>query len=177
MVYGFGFDGYWRDIGTIRAFYETNLELAAHDAPFNFYDPKLPIYTHERFLPGTVVEDSHLTDVLLTEGCRIEKAADHPFGGRAAQPDRPRARASRTRSSMGSDYYSPDHRHWPQLRYRGRHPGQERHASGRAWSSARSRGAPNDDRDGWVVRDGIVVLPKDANIPAGTHIGPGVTSA
>ena len=74
VVYGYGFEGYWRDIGTIRAYYETNLLLAAHDSPFNFYDPKLPIYTHEPVLPGSVVQDSILTDVLLAEGCRIEKA-------------------------------------------------------------------------------------------------------
>jgi len=46
-VFGFNFDGYWRDIGTIRSFYEINLEMTASDPPFNFYDPKFPIYTHE----------------------------------------------------------------------------------------------------------------------------------
>ena len=28
------FDGYWEDIGTIRSFYDANLAMAAHDAPF-----------------------------------------------------------------------------------------------------------------------------------------------
>jgi glucose-1-phosphate adenylyltransferase len=39
VVYGYGHEGYWRDIGTIRAYYETNLMLAMPDSPFNFYDP------------------------------------------------------------------------------------------------------------------------------------------
>ena len=73
-VYGFDFEGYWEDIGTIRSFYETNLKLTSSSPPFNFYDPGAPIYTHARFLPGSVVEDSELEDVLLTEGCRIRKA-------------------------------------------------------------------------------------------------------
>ncbi|HEX5807370.1 MAG TPA: sugar phosphate nucleotidyltransferase, partial [Anaerolineales bacterium] len=50
-VYGFDFDGYWEDIGTIRSFYETNLQLTSASPPFNFYDPQAPIYTHARFLP------------------------------------------------------------------------------------------------------------------------------
>ncbi|MEW6094339.1 MAG: glucose-1-phosphate adenylyltransferase, partial [Chloroflexota bacterium] len=73
-VYGFDFDGYWADIGTIRSFYETNLDLTAADPPFDFYDAEHPIYTHARFLPGSAVEDSLLKDVLLAEGCRIQKA-------------------------------------------------------------------------------------------------------
>jgi glucose-1-phosphate adenylyltransferase len=73
-VYGFNFDGYWEDIGTIRSFYETNLKLTSSEPPFNFYDAKAPIYTHARFLPGSTVEDSKLQDVLLAEGCRIRKA-------------------------------------------------------------------------------------------------------
>src|SRR5215510_2630778 len=73
-VYGFDFDGYWEDIGTIRSFYETNLKLTSANPPFNFYDPKAPIYTHARFLPGSIVEDSKLENVLLAEGSRIRKA-------------------------------------------------------------------------------------------------------
>ena len=73
-LYGFSFEGYWRDIGTIRAFYETNLELTLSDAPFNFYSKKSPIYTHARYLPGSTVEDSHLKQVLLADGCRIRQA-------------------------------------------------------------------------------------------------------
>ena len=45
------FDGYWEDIGTIRAFYEANLSLAGEDPPFSFYEPDAPVYSRGRFLP------------------------------------------------------------------------------------------------------------------------------
>jgi glucose-1-phosphate adenylyltransferase len=73
-VFGFDFDDYWQDIGTIRSFYETNLALANPNPPFNMFDPKRPIYSHARFLPGSTVENSKLKDVLLAEGCRIQRA-------------------------------------------------------------------------------------------------------
>ena len=106
-VYGFDYDGYWRDIGTIRAFYDVNMEMTLPHSPFSFYDPKLPIYTHARFLPGSVVHDSHLTDVLLTEGCRIENAAIvHSVVGLRTRI----ATGTHIQDCilMGSDYYSPD---------------------------------------------------------------------
>ncbi|MFM8368117.1 MAG: sugar phosphate nucleotidyltransferase, partial [Chloroflexota bacterium] len=63
-VFGFDFEGYWQDIGTIRSFYETNLMLTTSKSPFDFYDAKLPIYTDTRYLPSSIVEDSKLKDVL-----------------------------------------------------------------------------------------------------------------
>ena len=73
-VFGFSFDGFWEDIGTIRSFYELNLRLARPDTPFNFYDPVRPIYTHPRFLPGSVIDGASLCNVLLAEGCQIHRA-------------------------------------------------------------------------------------------------------
>ena len=73
-VFGFDFDGYWEDIGTIRSFYDTNLLLTMPDSPFNLYDSNRPIYSHGRYLPGSIVQNSILENVLLAEGCRIEQA-------------------------------------------------------------------------------------------------------
>ena len=68
-MFGYDFDGYWQDIGTIRSFYETNLELTRPDAPFNFYDDRWPDL-HPPALPARFHrENSHLKDVLLAEGC------------------------------------------------------------------------------------------------------------
>jgi len=44
------FEGYWEDIGTVRAFFEANLALAQPLPPFNFFDPSAPIYTQDRYL-------------------------------------------------------------------------------------------------------------------------------
>ena len=52
------FRGYWADVGTIDSFYDANIELTRRGAPFNFFHPRWPIYTHPRFLPATRAFDS-----------------------------------------------------------------------------------------------------------------------
>ena len=47
------FRGYWADVGTVESFYEANIQLTRRGAPFNFFHPRWPIYTHPRFLPAT----------------------------------------------------------------------------------------------------------------------------
>jgi glucose-1-phosphate adenylyltransferase len=73
-VFGYEFEGYWEDIGTIRSFYETNLALTMPNPPFNIFDAENPIFTHARFLPGSNIQNSHLENVVLAEGCMIEDA-------------------------------------------------------------------------------------------------------
>lgn len=169
-VYGFEHEGYWRDIGTIRAYYETNLLLAAHDAPFNFYDPKLPIYTHEPVLAGSILEDCHLTDVLIAEGCRIEKAhISRSVVGIRSQV----GAGTRISDSVinGLDYYSPDLGIGPNCDVEGAILDKNVHLGEGVVIRPFPRGTEQEHRD-WVLRDGIVVLPKDAEIPAGTRIAP-----
>jgi glucose-1-phosphate adenylyltransferase len=174
-VYGFDFDGYWQDIGTIRSFYDTNLELTVPNAPFNFYDAYHPIYTHSRHLPGSIVEDSRLTDVLLTEGCVIRQAEiNHSIIGLRSQI----GPGTRIKDSivMGADYYQ---------RKQGAIPlgiGADCHIEGAILDKNVSiandvvikpfpRGTEMDHGD-WVVQDGIVVIPKGTILPAGTRIEP-----
>jgi glucose-1-phosphate adenylyltransferase len=176
-VYGFDFDGYWRDIGTIRSFYETNLQLTMPNSSFNFYDPKLPIYTHARFLPGSTVEDSQLKDVLIAEGCRVRKAVvTHSIVGIRSQI----AAGTVIKDSimMGADYYDGEAR--PHNVPIGVGPnchieGAILDKNARLAEGVVIRPFPRDkdlDRDLWFVRDGIVVIPKDTEIPAGTRIEP-----
>lgn len=65
------FDGYWEDIGTIRAFYEANLNLAGKSPPFDIRNPGAPIYSRPRFLPPTIMGDAKITGSLIADGCRI----------------------------------------------------------------------------------------------------------
>ena len=65
------FDGYWEDIGTIKAFYEANLSLASSSPPFDFNSPSAPIYSRPRFLPPTLMEDVAVKRSLVADGCRI----------------------------------------------------------------------------------------------------------
>ena len=73
-VMSFRFDDYWRDIGTIRSFYEANLEMVAPIPPFNFYDTRYPIYTHSRALPGSKITRASIEWCLLAEGCIVTGA-------------------------------------------------------------------------------------------------------
>ena len=65
------FDGYWEDIGTIRSFYEANLDLTLPNAPFKLEDQKAPIYTHARYLPPTRCDGVHIKRSLISDGCVI----------------------------------------------------------------------------------------------------------
>lgn len=178
VVFGFDFEGYWADIGTIRSFYETNLNLTLPNAPFNFYDSEHPIYTHARFLPGSSVEDSSLKNVLLAEGCRIQKAdiSHSVIGVRSVI-----AAGTVIQDSilMGADYYSTDIPGVPSIGL-----GPNCHIEGaiidknaRLGANVVIRPFPRQtdiNTENYVVQDGIVVIPKNAIIPANTHIHPPV---
>lgn len=63
------FDGYWEDIGTIRAFYEANLDLASPLPKFNFFDTDSPIYTRSRYLPPSKLHGCDIDNSMISEGC------------------------------------------------------------------------------------------------------------
>ncbi|MDP1799646.1 MAG: glucose-1-phosphate adenylyltransferase [Planctomycetaceae bacterium] len=65
------FDGYWEDIGTVRSFFDANLELARADAPFKLEDPSGPIFTHARSLPPTRCDGATIRQSLISDGCVI----------------------------------------------------------------------------------------------------------
>ncbi|OHD75982.1 MAG: glucose-1-phosphate adenylyltransferase [Spirochaetes bacterium RIFOXYC1_FULL_54_7] len=69
------FEGYWEDIGTIKSFYEANLNLASISPAFNFYDEVNPIYTHRRNLPASKINYSTLNQTLTADGCIITNAS------------------------------------------------------------------------------------------------------
>ncbi|MEN8614554.1 glucose-1-phosphate adenylyltransferase [Dehalogenimonas sp. THU2] len=178
-VFSYEFDGYWRDIGTIRSFYDTNLELTRHDAAFSFYDPQGPIYTHARFLPGSILEDTNLQDVLLGEGCLIKHASiSHSVVGIRSQIGRNCVITDSI--MMGADYYDSPNHHQPIG------IGENCYIQGAIIDKNVSIGPGsviksfprgiNDDFGTWAVQDGIVVIPKNTVIPAGTVIEPGMTA-
>jgi len=179
-VHGFDFDGFWEDIGTIRSFYETNLMLTMPEPPFNMFDPDHPIYTHPRYLPGSAITNSHLENVLIAEGCCIQKAEiRHSIIGLRSQI----GSGSRIEDSiiMGADYLQ-----------RKNNLLEEDNIDIGIGDGAYIKGAivdknarigrgvtiisfpPGTDMDGenWYVRDGIVVIPKNAVVKHGTYIGP-----
>lgn len=65
------FDGYWEDIGTIRSFFDANLQLAQPNPPFQLESATAPIYTRTRSLPPTRVEGAEICHSLVADGCVI----------------------------------------------------------------------------------------------------------
>jgi glucose-1-phosphate adenylyltransferase len=175
-VYGFDFDGYWEDIGTIRSFYETNLKLTSQNPPFNFYDPKAPIYTHARFLPGSIIEDSRLQDVMIAEGSRIRKAdITRSIVGIRSQISE--GTVIKDSIIIGADYYEPKRNREIPIGI-----GKNCHIETaildknvQIGEGVVIRTFPRDrdvDHELYYVRDGIVVVAKDVAIPPGTRIEP-----
>lgn len=73
-ITSFLFDGFWEDIGTIKAFYEANIDLASVKPQFNFYDEEMPIFTHRRFLPASKINFCNISSSLTSEGSIITNA-------------------------------------------------------------------------------------------------------
>ena len=71
------FDGYWEDIGTIKSFYDANIQLTDINPQFNFYEEDEPIYTHMRNLPPSKINSAQMTATLTSEGCVITDCKIH----------------------------------------------------------------------------------------------------
>ncbi len=71
QVYAHLFSGYWEDIGTVRSFFEANLDFASLNPRFSFYDEQHPIYTHARFLPGSLIRNCQIEQSILSDGSNI----------------------------------------------------------------------------------------------------------
>ena len=184
-TFGFRFDGYWADIGTIGAFYEANLMLTRPDPPFRFYEPGRPIFTRPRFLPASRLESCRMDSAVVAEGCELRGSIirDSVIGLRSMV----REDVELTRSiTMGADFYETE-----KQRAENRRLGRPHVGIGRG---CRIEGAiidknarigegvvirPPQERDGdepppetaySVVRDGVVVIPRNATVPSGTVI-------
>lgn len=180
-VIGYVFDGYWEDIGTVRRFYEVNLDMAAPLPKFNLYDPAHPIYTRPRFLAASKIQGGSLVNVLLADGCRIQEATirNSVIGLRSIIAH---GVSIEKTIVMGADYYEmpeaaedywkPGH---PNL---GIGPDSVIHGAiidknariGRQVIIRDMPERPDEERENWVSREGIVIVPKNAIIEDGTVI-------
>lgn len=99
------FDGFWEDIGTIRAFYETNLQLCDPDPPFRMDDEVRRIFSRPRFLPASRVDGATISRSLIADGGRIEQGAiiEHSLIGLRSVIGA--GAVIRNSVLMGADYY------------------------------------------------------------------------
>jgi len=174
-VHPYIYRGYWADVGTIDAFYEANIQLTRRDAPFNFFHPRFPIYTHPRFLPGTRTYASRLDSSIVAEGCFLDhcEVADSVVGIRT-QIDRG---AKITRSILlGADAYEEETAAADVSLGIGRDVVLDRvivDKNARIANGVRLVNAANvqeADGDGYHIRNGIIIVPKGAVVKEGTDV-------
>ena len=175
------FQGYWEDVGTIKAFFDANLDLTSMLPKFNFFDMDSPVFTRPRFLPASKVNGGVIANTLLSDGCIVHKARlkECMLGIRSivgADTDMQRV------VMMGADYYES-------LQSIAKHQEEGEPSVGigprtrvvNAIIDKNARigsdcvispdGKPNEmDSELFHVRDGIIVIPKNAVIPDGTVI-------
>jgi glucose-1-phosphate adenylyltransferase len=180
-VFAHTFDGYWADIGTISAFYKANLALTEAEPHFSFHQPDAPIFTHQRFLAGSRLLGCRVDRGIISEGCTLVEAEVEQaiIGVRTILGAGVRIYQSVV---MGADLYESE-------------ADKARNAKNGIPSIGIGRGSiihraiidknarigenviiSNEaridevDGDGYHIREGIVVVTKDAVIADGTRI-------
>jgi glucose-1-phosphate adenylyltransferase len=165
---------YWADVGTVDSFYDANILLTQPNAPFSFYDPSCPIYTHERYLPPSRVLGGDLRNALLSDGSYLDDArvTDSVVGIRTIV--RKGARVHRS-VLLGADSYETDSTSAAAgvpigIGANAELDGVIVDKNARIGEGVRlvnTRGVQEADGEGCYIRNGIIVVPKDATIPAG----------
>jgi glucose-1-phosphate adenylyltransferase len=180
-VFSYVFQGYWEDVGTIRSFFEANLDLVSELPRFNFFDMNAPVFSRPRFLPGSKINGAQIDHAVISDGCIINRARiTHSIVGLRTIVE---AGTELNRVViLGSDFYES-------------HESVERHereGKPRMGIGANCKienaiidknarignnvaispaGKPETaDHELYFIRDGIVIIPKGAIIPHGTVI-------
>jgi glucose-1-phosphate adenylyltransferase len=172
------FEGYWEDIGTIRSFFDANLGMADNNPKFNFYVPGSPVYSQPLCLPASVIDGAKLNRAMISDGCIL----GHVTLDRCVIGIRSIVRTGSTLKNtvmMGADLYES----LDDVRAEGVPPigvgincsieGAIIDKNARIGNSVVITPKPeaeNFDGDGYYIRDGIVVVPKNSVIPDGTRI-------
>ena len=181
-VKAFLFDGYWEDLGTVKAYHEANLALATENAPFDFHSPDGVIYTRMRFLPPSRVQSASMSNTLVSDGCVIESGCsiENCVIGVRSRIDK--NVSMKNTIVIGADKFETE-----EERKRNRERGIPSlnigqncvidHAIldkdcrvGNNVQLVNSRRIQHDEGNNYVIRDGIIVVPRGSVIPDGTII-------
>ena len=180
-VFSYAFQGYWEDVGTIKAYFDANISFGSKNPPFDFYDEDAPIYTHVRYLPPSKVEKATITSSIIADGCRIENATikESVIGLRSV------IQSGSTLEKvimMGSDFYETSEdierlnvKHLPKV-------GIGKKCTlknviidknvriGNDVIITNKKKIQHQDSDFYCIRDGIVIIPKNTIVKSGTVI-------
>jgi glucose-1-phosphate adenylyltransferase len=169
------------DVGTIRSFYQANLALCGSQPSFNFFERHAPVYTHARFLPASKIFDCAVRNSLLADGCLIHKSLieNTVVGVRSFIHQ---GCEIRNTIIMGCDFYQSPHQELEQdsmgiphmsiganCQITGAIIDKNVHIGENVIITDKT-GAADFDGPNYYIRDGIVVIPKNAIMAAGTRI-------
>ncbi len=180
-VYAWAFQGYWEDIGTIRSFFEANLDVTSELPRFNFFDMTAPIFSRPRFLPASKINGAQIDHAVISDGCILNRALImHSIVGLRSIVGAGTV-LNRT-VLMGSDYYEPfdsivEHEKLGEPRIgigancRIENTIVDKNARIGDRVVISPAGKPEKlDHPRYYIRDGIVIIPKNGVIPHGTVI-------
>ncbi|MEI0559107.1 glucose-1-phosphate adenylyltransferase [Brachyspira intermedia] len=180
-VFSYAFQGYWEDVGTIKAYFEANISFGSKNPPFDFYDENAPIYTHVRYLSPSKVEKATVTSSIIADGCRIENATikECVIGVRSVVQS---GSTLERVVMMGSDYYEDSDdierlnvKHIPKI-------GIGKKCTlknviidknvriGNDVVITNKKKIQHQDSEFYCIRDGIVIIPKNTIVKSGTII-------
>ena len=174
-VHPYVFKGYWADVGTIDAFYDANIQLTGRGAPFNFFHPRWPIYTHPRFLPGTRAYNCSVDASIVAEGCHLDACDVRESVIGIRTHIRPGTKVTRS-VLLGADFYEEYVPETDTPLGIGRDVVLDRvivDKNARIGDGVRlvnERGVDHADGDGYYIRNGIVIVPKGGRIRAGVSV-------
>jgi glucose-1-phosphate adenylyltransferase len=180
-VFSYVFQGYWEDIGTIGSFFEANLDLVSELPRFNFFDMAAPVFSRPRFLPGTKINGATIDHAMVSDGCIINHATIRhslvgirSIVGNGSELNRV--------VLMGGDYYE-SHASIVENELIGKPRigiGQNTRVENAIIDkNARigdnvvisPEGKPREvDHPLYIIRDGVVIIPKNGVVPHGTVI-------
>jgi glucose-1-phosphate adenylyltransferase len=179
LVSAYVFRGYWADVGTVASFYDANMMLTRPRAPFNFHDPRRPIYTHPRYLPGSRLNACTIDEAIVAEGCYLDRAQiEHSVIGIRTHIYRD-ARITRS-VVLGADYYQTDEEapvHGAgvvlgigQRAVLDRVIVDKNACIGDDVRLTNEAGVKHVDGNGYYIRNGIIIVPRGGTIPPGTVV-------
>jgi glucose-1-phosphate adenylyltransferase len=176
------FDGYWEDLGTVKAYHEANLALAGDDPPFDFHSPEGVIYPRMRFLPASRINAARVEQCLISDGCVVQAGADLHRCVIGVRSRIGRNVTLRDSVLIGADRFETDAERAAN-RARGipdlivgddvvieRAILDKDCRIGNHVRIVNRKGAVDDEGDTYVIRDGIVTIPRGTIVPDGTVI-------
>ena len=178
-VHSYTYNGYWEDIGTIRSFFEANLDMVSTVPKFNFFQMEMPIYTRPRFMPASKINGAAIDQAIISDGCIIDRSriSQSLVGIRCLLS--PGCRVHRS-VLMGADFYETDvsksdskSKGIPLVgvgeNTRIESAIIDKNARIGANCVISPEGKPDHfDGENYYVREGIAIVPKGAIIPDGT---------